>query len=231
MGGRHGFLVHKYPQGVHARHRPGVPQLARAVAQLQQLARDRSGPGATANQRRQALAARHPVAVAVHAGHRQRECLSGHPPAVQRALHATLRVVHAPRLARGPERGGLRTQEQGHLERPCVFDYVGRLVGAVATVLDAPTQGIAPHAHGDADDGAPLEEPVPPRVPRLDENRRALASPGACQAGAREPAHRQTHLLRVHFAHQGRSHHRLTVDGGDNLVPAHLPPAHRSAVP
>ena len=182
-------------------------------------------------ERREALPPRDPVPEPVHPRHGHRERRTRDPPVVQGAVAAAPRVVHAARLARRAKRRRLGAEKEGNLVGARLLHHVRRLVGSVAAVVHAASKRLAADPHGDADDGAALEQPVPPRVPSLHEDHRPLASHGARQPRARQSAHRQTHLLRVNLDDQGGADDGFAVDRGDDLVPPNLPPANRRAVP
>ena len=228
--GRDGLFVDEHPEGVQPRDGSRVSQLARAVAEFERLAGDVSGAGARAVKRRQTLASRHAIAESIRARHRERQLVPRDPPTVKRALDATLGVIHAPGLAHGTERGGFRADEEGDFVRSGFFDDVRRLVGAVAAILHASSMRLPPHAHRHADDGAALEQSISSRVARFDEDGGALARRGAGESLSRESTHRQAHLLRVNLHDERAAHHGFAVDGGDNLVPSHLPPSHGGAI-
>ena len=178
-GGAHRLVVHANGEVVHAGDGPREAQLAGAVSELERLAGDLARPGADAVERREALSSRHAVAESVGARHRQRQLLPRRPAAVRRALHAAALVIHLARLAVRAEGGRLRAQKQTHLVRARLLDEVRSLVRPVAAVHQLPAARLAAHAHGDAHRRPSPEQPVAPRVARLDEDHGAFAGDGA----------------------------------------------------
>ena len=109
---------------------------------------------------------------------------------MKRAVDPAVGVIHAAGFAHGAESGRLGAQEKRNLKRTRLLDDVGSLVRPVAAVVHAAPQRLPADAHGDADDGAALEQPVPARVPRLDQYHGAFTRDGAGETRAAQPAHR-----------------------------------------